>query len=176
MLFSDQMFIPFSEELLYCQDYLKLVQLRFEDKFNYTIVGSEEINPNIPIPTMLLQPILENATIHGLAQEGESYIELRFAIEQNLLHCTLTDNGLGYKETQRLKQLSDLKRTSKGLELLSKKINALNRLYQLDLQLDMQDLSDNNKTEHGTCVRLSFTPEKIWKATKTHAQNLISPK
>jgi len=176
MLFSDQMFISFSEELLYCQDYLKLVQLRFEDKFHYTIVGADEISPNIQIPTMLLQPILENATIHGLAQEGNSYIELRFTVEQSVLCCTLTDNGLGYKETQRLKQLSGHKRTSKGLELLNKKIYALNRLYNLDLNLSVQDISDLTETEHGTRVTLTFTPEKIWKATKQQPKNLLLPK
>jgi LytS/YehU family sensor histidine kinase len=125
---------------------------------------------------MLLQPMLENATIHGLAQEGESYIELQFVLEENLLRCTLTDNGLGYKETQRIKQQSGLKRPSKGLELLSRKIEALNRLHHLDLQLEMQDLSELDASAHGTRVVLTFTPEKIWKATKTPTQPRSLPK
>ncbi len=166
MLFSDQMFIPFSEELLYCQEYFKLVHLRFEDKFNYTIVGADKINPNTLIPSMILQPILENATIHGLAQEGDSRIELRFTLEQNVLRCTLTDNGLGFKETQRLKLLKGHQRVSKGLEVLRKKILALNRLHQLDLTLEIEDLSTLDESAHGTRVTLTFTPEKIWKATK----------
>ena len=176
MLFSDQMFIPFSEELLYCQEYFKMVELRFEDKFQYAIIGADKINPNSLIPSMLLQPILENATIHGLAQKGDSYIELRFSLEQNLLHCTLTDNGLGIKETQRLKQQSGFQRPSKGLEVLRKKINALNRLYKLDLNLALQDLSDLNESSHGTRVTLTYTPEKIWKATKNPPEKWNSPK
>ncbi|MEI6409905.1 MAG: two-component regulator propeller domain-containing protein [Bacteroidota bacterium] len=164
MLFSEQTFIPFSEELLYCQEYFKMVQLRFEDKFNYEIIGADQIAPNTLIPSMLLQPFLENATIHGLAQEEDSHIELRFEMEQEMLRFTLTDNGLGFKETQRLKQLSGLKRESKGLEVLRKKIYALNRLYNLDLSLEIQDRSDAREAEHGTRVTLTFTPEKIWKA------------
>ena len=176
MLFSDRMFIPFSEELLYCQEYFKMVELRFEDKFHYTIIGAENINSNSLIPSMLLQPILENATIHGLAQEGNSYLELRFSLEKNQLHCVLTDNGLGFKETQRIKQLSGFKRPSKGLDVLRKKINALNRLYDLDLQLEIQDLSDSAEPSHGTRVSLTFTPEKIWKATKNPPSKWDSPK
>jgi two-component sensor histidine kinase len=176
MLFSEQTFIPFSEELLYCREYFKMVHLRFEDKFNYEIIGADKIDPNTLIPSMLLQPFLENATIHGLAQEEDSHIELRFEMEHDVLRCTLTDNGLGFKETQRLKQLSGLKRESKGLEVLRKKIYALNRLYNLDLSLDLQDRSDLREAEHGTRVTLTFTPEKIWKATKAQSETRKSPR
>jgi ligand-binding sensor domain-containing protein len=176
MLFSDQMFIPFSEELLYCQEYFKMVELRFEDKFRYAIVGADKINASNLIPSMLLQPILENATIHGLAQEGDSYLELRFSMDQNLLCCTLTDNGLGLKETLRLKQQSGFQRTSKGLEVLRKKINALNRLFELDLNLALVDLSDLDESSHGTRATLTFTPEKIGKATKKPPRKWNLPK
>ncbi len=164
MDFSERSFITFDEELDYIEEYLQLTQLRFEDRFRYAITGAENVPPDMPIPSMLIQPVLENATLHGIAPVGTAALQIAFKIEHDYFQCTLTDNGLGFKETQRLKRLNNVERDSKGLAILHKKINTLNRLYDLGLEMDMQDLSELNDSQgSGTRVTLRFCLSKIWK-------------
>ncbi len=170
MHFSEQTFIPFEEELKYDQDYLTLVALRFEDRFEYAIDGAETIPPKTPIPTMLLQPLLENATMHGIAPSGISQLRLHFQLDGDYFCCTLTDNGLGYQETQRRKRLAGVERESKGLAILQKKIKALNLLYHLDLQLHLYDRAETEPSESGARVQLKYSLSKIWKAQEKQIQ------
>ena len=105
---------------------------------------------------MLLQPILENATLHGLSPDGHSTLRLEFTKQENTVICTVTDNGIGYLAMQRRKRLQDSERKSKGLEMLFKKIQTINRLYQIDLSMDMEDLSENDTHTRGTRIVLKF--------------------
>ncbi len=166
MHFSEKTFIPFEEELSYDREYLQLVQLRFEDRFVYKITGAETMPPDTPVPSMLLQPVLENATLHGIAPDGLSQLHLEFSIADDRFQCVLTDNGIGFKETQRQKHLAGMERISRGLNMLYKKIDTLNRLYDLDLSLEVVDLSDQGPGWHGTRVTLVYFPHKIWKVIK----------
>ena len=173
MDFSEQTFISFGDELTYDQEYLQLVQLRFENKFQYEITGAAEVPPDTPIPSMLLQPILENATIHGIAPAGKSILKLEFFYQPHRFCCVLTDNGIGLKAAQQQKQLFGMERKSKGLALLEKKVITLNRLYDLDLDLTIQDLTAQGLGEQGTRVLIHYDPEKIWKAINNHSAPAI---
>lgn len=168
MLFSEKTFIPFEEELAYDREYLQMIQLRFGERVQLEISGVGAIPPETPVPSMLLQPILENATIHGLAQDGISQIKLRFSLLQDDFKCELTDNGMGFKETQRIKQVAGSARVSKGLAMLRTKIETLNRLYDLDIAISVTDLSETEPAQHGTKACITFNVKKIWKAAKSH--------
>lgn len=174
MDFSERSFISFEEELDYIEEYLQLTHLRFENRFKYTISGAEQIPPDMPIPSMLIQPVLENATLHGIAPEGTAFLQLAFKIEGDYFQCSLSDNGLGFKETQRLKRLHNVERDSKGLAILQKKINTLNKLYDLDLEMEMQDLSDlDNSNGSGTRVTFRLCLSKIWKVNHQLPQTIL---
>lgn len=160
MFFSEQTFIPFSEELAYDRDYLEMVKLRFGDRFRFEIAGAEAIDPGIPFPSMLLQPVLENATLHGLAPEGVSIVKLEFSMPRKKLVCTVTDNGAGFRKVRERQMASGSKRKSKGLELLYKKIQTLNHRYGLGLKMEFKDLADTAPPGHGSRVVIQFFPAK----------------
>lgn len=166
MHFSAETFVPFTEEIAYLREYLQLNQLRFEDRFLYEISGEDQIPKNILIPTMLLQPVVENATIHGIAPEGTSVLRLHFSWTDNQLRCELTDNGLGYQETQRQKRRAGINRPSKGLLLLQQKIESLNALYDINMRFTIQDLAEHDAAQSGTQIILTYYPDRIWKAQK----------
>ena len=166
MHFSAETFVSFTEELAYLQEYLHLNQLRFEDRFLYQITGAEQIPVDVLIPTMLLQPIVENATIHGIAPEGLSVLRMHFSWDGIRLRCELTDNGLGFEETQRQKRLAGISRPSKGLLLLQQKIASLNALYDIDMQFSIEDLAEQGVATSGTRVTFTYYPNRIWKAKK----------
>lgn len=166
MHFSAETFVSFAEEISYLREYLHLNQLRFEDRLSYEITGEDQIPKDVLIPTMLLQPVVENATIHGIAPEGSSVIRLHFSRVGSQLRCELTDNGLGYQETQRQKRLAGISRPSKGLLLLQQKIESLNVLYDIDMQFSIQDLAEQDPAQSGTQVIFTYYPDRICKATK----------
>ena len=162
MLFSEHNFITLREELQYDLDYLKMIHLRFGERFRFEIAGAEQIPDTLPFPAMLLQPILENATLHGLAPEGISRLCVEFSYSTGgILTCTICDNGVGINEMLRRKMESPVERKSKGMEILAKKVKTINRLFAINLRLDYKDLSETDPAGHGTCVSLSFAPEKI---------------
>ena len=161
LLLSDKTFITFGEELAYVRDYLEMMKLRFGDYFQYEISGADGIQPDMPFPSMLLQPILENATLHGLAPEGISVLKLDFNLSGKKLVCTVTDNGLGLHETRERQKAAGSTRQSKGLEILQQKVETLNRRYDLGLQLELKDLAETIPPLRGTCAVIRFFPEKI---------------
>jgi LytS/YehU family sensor histidine kinase len=165
---SEQHFNAFQEELAYDRDYLQMIKLRFGDRFNYEIIGAENIPPSTPFPSMLLQPLLENATIHGLHPGGNSHLKLHFSWTGKQLLCTITDNGIGFKAVKARMAAKPQKHISKGLDLLLKKVETFNQLYALGLDMKLEDLSDFPPEKQGTRVRIHFSPDKIQDKAKTN--------
>ncbi len=157
MEFSEHHFISFHEEVSYVTDYLEMVQLRFEDRFKYTVSSEPNISADLLFPSMLLQPLLENATIHGLNQDDVSLIEVRFDMIGNWLRCQITDNGIGIEKAKQTRIAPNPHHKSKGMELLFKKIQTLNILYHHDIHLVIQDRKHENPVQTGTKIVISFS-------------------
>lgn len=122
---AQQSFISLDQELDNISLYLRLEKMRFQNKFSYEII----IDPTVEtddwmIPTMILQPLVENALIHGILlsqKNGELKIELK--MEQQHLLIQLTDNGIGITNSRAMKQ--DRQHNSKATELITKRLSAL---------------------------------------------------
>lgn len=163
--FSEKTFIPFREEIEFDRNYLELARFRLGmDRFHYTFVGTEAIHEDLPFPALFLQPILENATIHGFARSGQSFIEIAFQQQNGRLFCIVADNGPGLKPTRPGEQHKDDKRPSKGIEMLRNKVETLNQLYDLDLTFTLRNAAATDPNPHGTRVIVSFDIEKAIKA------------
>ncbi len=87
-------FITLDDELELIDRYLDIQSLRFEDRFTCEIDIPERFRGCL-VPKLLLQPLVENALIHGVANQDDGYIKL-WAEEQNgdILLC-VSDNGCG---------------------------------------------------------------------------------
>src|SRR5690606_22412117 len=94
---SEKQSISLSEECEWLDLYLELEKLRFGEDFSYQINFKNVKEPyNLTVPTMLLQPFVENAVKHGLLhKEGVKRLEIDFYEAGNLLFCHITDNGVG---------------------------------------------------------------------------------
>lgn len=156
MIMSEQHFVQFSRDLAYYNDYLSMIKLRFGDRFSYHIYGESSVPAETPFPAMILQPIIENATIHGLSPDGNSILNITFFKQDNIVTCMIEDNGEGIEATQARNKKNGSKRISKGLELLHQKVNTMNRLYKVNLQLSIIDLKNVDTKLCGTRVSLSY--------------------
>ncbi len=130
--------ISLAEEKTLLEDYLQMEQFRFGFTYQMDIV--KELNlDNIEIPTMLLQPFVENAVKHGISEMGAAgKIEVSFIKENQNLILNVKDNGKGFAIDQNY--------TGLGLQLSKNRISLLNTIYyETSFSLDMK--SSENGSE-----------------------------
>ncbi|MFA6261113.1 MAG: two-component regulator propeller domain-containing protein [Bacteroidia bacterium] len=124
--------IPLSEEIEILRLYTDLEILRFEERFDVEITVDATLDTHkIDIPSMLLQPFVENAIIHGLIYRKEKgHLLIAFSKQPDGLLCTIDDNGIGREESLKLKSS---KHRSRGMELINDRIRSYNELYETSL-------------------------------------------
>ncbi len=158
---SRQSNISLDEEINTLDKYLKMEQFCQKTPFNYTINYNNIDIEEIQIPPMLLQPFVENAVIHGIAHlEKEGNIHINFEVKNNLLICTITDNGLGREKANELKQSKKPGHQSVAMEVTQQRLEAL-REGKKYIPVEIIDLIDANKNPNGTqvIVRLPLIQE-----------------
>ena len=120
--------ISIRKEMDILESYLNLEQARFPNGFEYYIHLDAAIDPDTCyIPSMLIQPFLENAIIHGIAdKEEKGIINLHLQKRHNQLHISVEDNGKGFTQNSQSKYNATHKsvgisNTKRRLELLNQK-------------------------------------------------------
>lgn len=97
---KDTIFITVHEEIEYLKHYLNIQAFRYFDKFKVQM----DIDPAVEtlnIPKFLLQPIVENAIIHGFSGDKQrGIISVKAWLEEDLIHFVITDNGRGMSQGQ----------------------------------------------------------------------------
>ncbi|WP_316803051.1 two-component regulator propeller domain-containing protein [Pedobacter nototheniae] len=139
-------YISLEEELEYLNLYLKLEKNRFGDKLQYLF----SIDPKIEleetfIPSMLLQPYVENAIWHGIMPKetgGEIQIKMRIESETHL-NIEIIDDGIGIDNS-----LKDKKEThiSKGMQLTQERLNLLGQIGAKPIHLSVKQNAVNGTT------------------------------
>ena len=84
-------------------DILSFYNVTFNSKFEYEIEIDEELDYDIGLPPMLIQPHVENAILHGLKpKEGNGYLHISFKLDGEMLCCTIEDDGIGREAAKKL--------------------------------------------------------------------------
>ena len=93
-------YVPLEDELESIEQYIALQQLRFPDRFTYEIILDDSISEeSIDIPSMLIQPFIENAIEHGFAAISYTGVLLiTLSRKHKKLFCTIEDNGSGLQD------------------------------------------------------------------------------
>ncbi len=154
---SAKKMLSIEEEVAYLSSYLEMEQMRFSDRFAYTIEVDKHIDKNEDgIPAMLLQPFVENSIRHGLANRtlANGLLRIAFLKEGNSVVCTVTDNGIGRQESIKRKSATHIEYQSKGMSLTQKRINLINSTRQSHIQLTIKDLYNSDHTAAGTEVTI----------------------
>lgn len=122
---AQQSFITLEEEIENIKIYLNLERMRFNDRFQFKIEIEDSLEiDDWMVPTMILQPLLENALLHGIMPSTiPGKISIRFVQKEEDLLIEITDNGIGVVNSLALKGFITHK--SRGMELINKRIIAL---------------------------------------------------
>lgn len=122
--------ITVKDEVEHVRNYLMIQNMRFKNRFEYSIDVDEEVLSYSSLKLML-QPLVENAIYHGMEfMDGDGEIDVKVFKEDDSLYFTITDNGLGMSEDMVETLLSkDFVPSKKGSGIGVKNVNERIKLY-----------------------------------------------
>lgn len=151
--------VSLGNELTLLESYIQLEELRFKGKIRYEISVDESIEKESTyLPSMVLQPFVENAIWHGLMHKGKDekgIININIKEEDDRLLCIIEDNGVGREKAKELREKSVLKNKSMGMKITEERLRLLSR-ERLEQLIRITDLKDALNHALGTRVEINI--------------------
>ncbi|SEI99891.1 Y_Y_Y domain-containing protein [Dyadobacter sp. SG02] len=144
-----------SNELEALRLYIEMERIRFDNKFDYHMIVDEDVHTDsIGVPSLIIQPYVENAIWHGLLHKegkGSLWVRIRM-LDENTLECVIEDNGVGREKAAEFRSKSATGKKSLGMKLTEDRIAVLNQYAQTNASVEIVDLEDDNRVAAGTRV------------------------
>jgi tetratricopeptide (TPR) repeat protein len=150
--------ISVSEEIKTLALYLDIEKARFNEDFiyNITTANSEHLDM-IQIPTLFLQPYVENAVKHGLLhKEGTKKLDIQFEIQSEQLRITIDDNGIGRQKSAALNTIKNKHHTSFATNAMEHRIEILNKTKTNKITVQFVDKVNTAHQSIGTTVLIKI--------------------
>lgn len=156
---SEKQFIPLETEIESLRQYMELEGMLNFKHYNFTIENTidENLFSKILVPSMLIQPFIENAILHGLSKKNTDpkILKLRFSFN-NSLNCEIEDNGVGRDATRK----TNKSKKSMGISNVNSRMDLYGKLLKMQAKFEIIDLKDINNNPLGTKVALTL-PYKL---------------
>jgi len=150
--------ITLGEELETCKLYMELESMRFDGRiaFHFDIEENEMIDELI-VPPLTLQPVVENAIVHGLLPKKEGgVVKIKVYKDRQFVVCEIEDDGIGRAAALAQKRKSSRLHESKGLHLLEERFRTQNDIHKNFSSLQIMDLVYPDGSPSGTLVTIKF--------------------
>lgn len=157
--FSRRKTVSVKDEISLLKNYLYIEKLRFEEKLEYLIEVDQKLDTDEEqIPSMILQPLVENAINHGLFhKKGKGTLTIKFIkINENTFKVLIIDNGIGINKAKGISTAILNKKESHSSAVLEERLHFLNQSSNFMITHSIVDLSTENVKETGTRVELQF--------------------
>ena len=149
--------VTLESEMTLLESYIELEGLRLPGRIGYSISIDKSIGTQSTyLPSMLLQPVVENAIWHGIAHrenESKGNISINVRQDEDQLLCTIEDNGVGRDRAQQLHDNSVVNHRALGMKITEERLRLRNRKYRRQ-SIQITDLKDNHNHAVGTRVIL----------------------
>jgi ligand-binding sensor domain-containing protein len=151
--------IPVRDELRALRNYMDLEKLRFNDKFEYSIEVDHAVEEEfMEVPTMIIQPYVENSILHGLVhKQSKGLISIKISLEGDHLLWIIQDNGIGRQRAMEIQKESGLRRESRGMLITRERLEVLNKMNQEHFAVQVIDLTDEKGNPAGTRVEVRIS-------------------
>ncbi len=155
---SNEEMVTLENELQTLTLYLNLEQMRFPDTLTYNI----NLDPLLDLygttlPSMLIQPFIENAIKHGLMhKQADRNLQLTFTKDNNYLIVNITDNGIGRKASDAINKRRNKNHKSFSSAANMQRINLLNSSAANKYSLEILDNTNDVGTAIGTTVLINI--------------------
>lgn len=150
--------ISIAEEVKTLSLYLEIEKARFDDDFDYQIIVAHEIDSEqTKIPSMLLQPYVENAIKHGLLhKDGLKKMSIRFSETEDYISISIDDNGIGRKKSGELNSIKNKNHQSFATKAIQNRIDLLNQNQINKISIAFTDKVNPSQIAIGTTVRIEI--------------------
>jgi tetratricopeptide (TPR) repeat protein len=156
LTYSQSTVVSLKDEIEMLRLYLDMEQLRFKNAFEYSIIYHNSMDAeSISVPPLILQPFCENAIWHGLMhKENYGHLAIDFRLDENILYCSVIDNGIGRAKAAEFKSKSSEKQKSLGLKITAERLALFNKDMGAHTAYEIEDMVDDQGTAAGTKVIL----------------------
>jgi len=151
---SNHKHIRIKSEIELLSLYVSLEKMRFEGLFDYEIKCDEELDDELKIPPMIIQPFVENAINHGLynLSDRKGMLQIHFKyVDDNNIVCKIIDNGIGRKAAGKFKKKGHI---SRGMQIVKDRVLTINSTKDMRISLQTIDHFQGNVAQ-GTEVTIS---------------------
>jgi LytS/YehU family sensor histidine kinase len=151
---SREEWVSLRSELNQLQLYIELEQLRFNNGFDFTIETDASLpKDDISIPSMIIQPYIENAILHGIAhKKDKGHISISLKPVNNHLECTVEDDGVGRERAAVLKQNNISSHNSIGLKVTEERLQLISERTGKEAGVKLIDKLNDIGIPSGTIV------------------------
>lgn len=151
---SKEDYISIEQEVTTLKLYIELEQIRFKQPFQAIIDIDKNVEMDFEIPTMLIQPYVENAIWHGLMpKKTKGCLWVLIKKDANLLKISIKDNGVGRSINTNVFSKAH---ESKGMLLTKERLEAMEIKYKKNFDLKITDLKDSQGNSEGTEVTITI--------------------
>jgi ligand-binding sensor domain-containing protein len=163
--FSDKQWDSLLDEIDAMRLYLDLEAGRFNDEFHYEIEIDEKLQQkHTEVPSMLIQPFLENAIKHGLMHKtGHKQLSISFVEDsaRGRIIISIDDNGVGRKQANGIQQKRPKKYASFATKAIDSRVDILNRWLTRPIEVEIIDKINDFQLPAGTLVilRIPLLPQ-----------------
>ncbi|WP_179318937.1 tetratricopeptide repeat-containing sensor histidine kinase [Winogradskyella helgolandensis] len=151
-----------NDELETMKLYMNIENIRFSNEIDFNIKVDPTINTEIiKLPSLVLQPFLENSLWHGLSSKSDNKkIDLKVSKKSSeFITVEITDNGIGRLASKEINERKRLERNSVGIDITKARLANFSEAFQNSYTLEIEDLYEN-EIPSGTKIILQI-PVKL---------------
>ena len=157
---SKKKLISLEEEIKIVENYISIEKLRFGDKIEFEIqnrLDKKDLTQKVAVS--IIHTFVENAIVHaGFSELNKGKIKIELFRETNNINILIDDNGLGINKTRQKNK--NRKRKPRGLQNLRKKIEVINKIHGLAIDIQINDKNDLNLNTNGTLIEIKIPIKK----------------
>lgn len=145
------------DEVKFLKLYMKVESQRFQIPFEYQVEVMPDVDQSIEIPSMMLQPFVENAIWHGVSHKaGIGHIRVQISQVEHTLFCWVEDDGVGRVKAAEIAMQKGKKHKSRAMEIVKERLDLLFPDQQEYCNIGYTDLVDAAGRPAGTRVEISL--------------------
>ncbi|MGY3795335.1 tetratricopeptide repeat-containing sensor histidine kinase [Aquimarina sp. 433] len=156
---SDSVYINFNKEVEVIRSYVSLQRGRFQEGFDAVFDVDPILEAQDPkIPSMVIQPYIENAIIHGFSHSPfKGKLNIKLKKENNTVVCNVRDNGIGREASEKLKnKKNETSHLSIATENTYERLEILNEIVAAKANIIINDLKNDEGLPAGTEVIITL--------------------
>lgn len=145
--------ISLQEEAEFVQLYLGLEKMRFDNRFDFFIhIDTDLLKKDVQIPSMIIQPFVENAVKHGKigSMETQGVLKIDFLLKDNELVCIIDDNGIGLDASLKMKRGNSSSNEAHAMDIMNDRMRTISEVNNSKIRYTIIDKSNTNTDQTGT--------------------------